>query len=169
MKDRAPLGPESLTIEDQRHAAGYVVLYKYILHASNLSAQAKILYCFLLSYAYEKDHCFPGYQRLGGDLGWSENVVRKYMQELQRIRLVRVEHRGLGQSNRYRIARLESVRIRPAESEVGRPQDVRFNTSESEVQEEDGSKNQVLDMEPVDPTAGMTDLERRRYYAEQAR
>lgn len=43
---------------------GYVQLPKQVLYARNLSRNAKLLYTVLLGYAWQDQHCFPGYQRL---------------------------------------------------------------------------------------------------------
>jgi hypothetical protein len=148
--DRASLGVGSLVIDDPIYARGFVVLHKYILHARNVTAQAKILYCFLLSYAFQDEQCFPGYERLTGDTGWSENVVRKYMKELEEIGLVTVEQRGFMKTNLYHIARLESVRLSTSESEVHDPHILRVSPSDSEVYQEPGVKKKK----------GVTDLQR---------
>lgn len=142
--DRASLGVGSLVIDDPIYARGFVVLHKYILHARNVTAQAKILYCFLLSYAFQDEQCFPGYERLQGDTGWSENVVRKYMRELEEVGLVAVEQRGHMKTNLYHIARLESVRLSTSESEVHGPHILRVAASDSEVYQEPGKKKQPV-------------------------
>lgn len=176
MSDRDKQPPGSLVIDDPIHARGYVILHKYILHASNLGAHAKILYCFLLSYAFQAEQCFPGYERLGADLDWSENVIRKYMRELEQVGLVRVERRGFKQTNLYHIARVDSVRLSTSESAAHQTQNLRLSPSDSEAEEESGSKNQGIvpmaqNAEPArpDPTAGMSDLERRLYWSRRAR
>ncbi len=81
----AELEPNTLIFEDEEHNHGFIVLSKLILYADNLSKDAKILYAYLLGYAYEKDQCFPGYETLCKDMGASENTVRKFMRELEAI------------------------------------------------------------------------------------
>ena len=48
---------------------GFVLLPRTLLHAPGLSRDAKLLYAVLLSYAWQRGSCFPGYARLQADLG----------------------------------------------------------------------------------------------------
>src|SRR5215203_7275619 len=79
---------DTLLIEDQSLRLGFVQLPKLILYARNLSRDAKLLFAVLLGYAWEKDRCFPGYRRLCQDMQASENMVRKYMRELEAVGLL---------------------------------------------------------------------------------
>jgi len=71
--------PNTLLLEDRSLANGFIQLPKVVLHAANLSRDAKLLYAILLSYAWQASRCFPGYRRLCEDMQASENMVRKYM------------------------------------------------------------------------------------------
>src|SRR4051794_99870 len=84
----------TLIIEDASLAYGFIQLPKQILYAKNLSRDAKILYAVLLGYAWQEQRCFPGYSRLCNDMGASENMVRKYMRELEAVALLSQRRRG---------------------------------------------------------------------------
>lgn len=123
------LEPNTLIFEEEEQNHGYIILSKLILYADNLSKDAKILYAYLLGYAYEKDHCFPGYQTLCKDLGTSDNTVRKFMRELETAQLLRQHRRGLGKTNVYILLSLSKAKIQmQAHHEKSR-------TSKFEVQE----------------------------------
>jgi biotin operon repressor len=125
-----------LVIEDQSLRYGFVQLPKQVLRASNLTRDAKLLYAVLLGYAWEQDRCFPGYARLCQDMGATEKVVRKYMQELEAIGLVIQKRRGLGKTNLYRLPDLRTAKLEIPEG------------SKTPVQERygaEGSKTPVLE------------------------
>jgi hypothetical protein len=103
--------PSTLLLEDQSLAGGFVQLPKRILYARNLSRDAKLLYAVLLGYAWQADRCFPGYRCLCADLGASENMVRKYVRELERVQLLRQKRRGLGKTNLYLLCDLRTAQL----------------------------------------------------------
>ncbi len=123
--------PNTLVFEDKEYNYGFVILPKQVLFAQNLSAEAKLLYAHLLGYAYEKDHCFPGYGTLCADMGKSENTVRNFMRELEAVGLLEQKRRGLGRTNIYVLLSLSKAKLiilehhdisRTANSEVQEPQ-----------------------------------------------
>ena len=136
--------PGTLIIEDQSLRYGFVQLPKQVLWARNLSRDAKILYAVLLGYAWQEGRCFPGYARLCLDLGASENMVRKYMRELEAVGLLRQKRRGQGLTNIYSLPDLRTSKIevlephqsKTSKSEVLKPQ-------ESEVPEPTKSEVKV--------------------------
>lgn len=137
----------TLIVEDETLKHGFVIIPKNLLFARNLSHSAKILYALLLSYAWQDNFCFPGYERLCADMAVSENVVRRFMSELQQAGIVKQKRRGLGKTNVYTIADLrtanleapqpQDMRSRTSESEVLKPQDLRSTIETVEVEEED--------------------------------
>lgn len=111
--DPSPNQPERniLILEDESLKHGFIQLPKIILRARNLSRDAKLLYSILLSYAWGDDHCFPGYQRLCFDMQGSENMVRKYMRELESVGLLSQKRRGLGKTNLYVMHEIRTSKI----------------------------------------------------------
>jgi len=84
-----------------------------VLHARNLSRDAKLLYGFLLSYAWQQGRCFPGYAQLCAAMGASPSIVRKYMQELEVVGLLVQKRRGLGKTNLYTLCSLSRATLEP--------------------------------------------------------
>jgi hypothetical protein len=93
----------TLVFDEAILSLGFVQLPRLVLFAANLSAGAKVLYSFLLNYAWQKERCFPGYTRLAADLQSSENSTRKYMRELEAAGLITHKRRGLGLTNIYTL------------------------------------------------------------------
>ena len=75
----------------------------FILTDKNLSLGAKLTYAIFLHYAWHKDNCFPGQERLGEDMGMSRTRVSEFIQELERAALVEITRRGQGKTNIYKI------------------------------------------------------------------
>ena len=103
----------TIIIEDESLRAGFTQLPNYVFRIRGLSHGAKLAYALLLSYAWQKDSCFPGQQTLADDLDVSVRSVGDYLRELQDRRLIRVQRRGLGKTNVYHILRFEPTRTRP--------------------------------------------------------
>jgi hypothetical protein len=129
----------TLIIEDRVLSHGFIQLPKLILHARNLSRDAKLLYAVLLSYAWQAGSCFPGYKRLCDDLQASENMVRKYMRELESAGLLSQRRRGLGKTNIYTLCDLRTSKIAVQEphetedKEEAEEQDANLRNSKAEA------------------------------------
>lgn len=120
--------PNTIVVEDDALREGFVQLPKRVLFAGNLSYAAKLLYAVMLGYAWQEGSCFPGYLRLCRDMAASENMVRKYMRELQAIHLISQRRRGQGKTNIYILNKLRTANLEVQENENSR-------TSDIEVQE----------------------------------
>ncbi len=110
--DSAP-EPGTLLIEDETLRAGFTQIPNRVLHARNLSRDAKLLYAFLLRYAWQQGSCFPGYAQLCADMGASPSIVRKYMRELETVGLLVQKRRGLGKTNLYTLCSLTRATLEP--------------------------------------------------------
>ena len=88
----------TLAVASAALRGGFVLLPRTLLHAPGLSRDAKLLYAVLLSYAWQRGSCFPGYARLQADLGCGINQVTKYLRELEASGLVTRHRRGLGKT-----------------------------------------------------------------------
>jgi DNA-binding GntR family transcriptional regulator len=68
-----------------------------------LSANAKVVYAQLLSYAWTNDRCYPGQERMADDLGSTKSTVNRAIIELQETGWLEVERRGQGKTNIYTL------------------------------------------------------------------
>lgn len=93
-------------VEDEALAAGFTQIPNQVLRRADLPPGAKLTYMVLLSYAWQKDSCYPGQDRLAADMGVSERSVVTYLKQLQKARLVTVRRRGLGLTNVYVLHRI---------------------------------------------------------------
>jgi hypothetical protein len=93
-------------IEDEALAAGFTQIPNLVLRRSDLQPGAKLTYMVLLSYAWQKDHAYPGQDRLAADMGVTERSIRTYLKELQESGLITIRRRGLGMTNVYVVHRL---------------------------------------------------------------
>jgi hypothetical protein len=123
----------------------FVALPLTVLHA-RISAQAKILYCYLRHYARSSARCWPGTERLQADLDWSVNTVTKYLRELEAAGYLTIHRRGHHHHNTYtlhdqpalepQILRLktddaadepQNLRLKPPPAPTLEPQNLRLN------------------------------------------
>ena len=83
--------------------SGFTQIPNFILTDGSLSLGAKITYAMFLHYAWHKDSCFPGQDRLGADMGMSTSRVNDFIKELEHVGLVAITRRGQGKTNIYQI------------------------------------------------------------------
>jgi len=93
----------SLILEgfDPISSLGFTQIPNAILQHRDLSPGAKITYSMLLKYAWEKDKCFPGQDRLADDIGISKRSVITYLKEIEAIGYLETKRRGRGLTNIY--------------------------------------------------------------------
>jgi hypothetical protein len=101
------LEKNTVVVEDAALKSGFVQLPNFILTEKKLSAYAKLSYALLLSYAWQKDSCFPGQQRMANDLGLSERHLRRAIKELEDSNYISIERRGLNKTNVYTILSIQ--------------------------------------------------------------
>ena len=79
---------------DAATAQGFTQVPNFILKSTKISAGDKMTFAMLLSYAWQKDFCYPGQKRLGVDLGLHETNVRKHLKSLQANGLLAIKRRA---------------------------------------------------------------------------
>lgn len=82
---------------------GFTQVPNFVLTDKSLSLGAKLTYAMFLHYAWHKDSCFPGQDRLAEDMGMSRSRVTEFVSELERVGLVAITRRGQGKTNLYKI------------------------------------------------------------------
>lgn len=82
---------------------GFTQVPNFILTDDTLSLGAKVASAMFLHYAWNKDSCFPGQDRLAEAMGMSKSRVNEFIKELERIGLIEIRRRGQGKTNIYRI------------------------------------------------------------------
>ena len=80
---------------------GYTNIPNHILYSSTISSHAKLVYTMLLSYAYTRNHVFPGQERLAQQCGLSVRSVYNALQELDTQSFISIIRRGQGRTNLY--------------------------------------------------------------------
>jgi len=101
--------PNTLQIENEALRHGFTLIPNAVLRAPNLSRDAKLLYGILLSYAWQKGSCFPGYETLMQDLRCAREALAKYIKELRTSGLVEVRRRGQGKTSVYIIKDVSGI------------------------------------------------------------
>ena len=69
-----------------------------------------------MSYAWRNDSCFPGEEKLAGDMGMNRTRVGEFVSELRNRGLISIKRRGLSKTNIYtihlRAEKPETLRLR---------------------------------------------------------
>lgn len=92
-----------LATNDPIVRAGFTQVPNFILKNAELSLGAKVTYAMFLHYAWHNDSCFPGQERLAGDMGMSQSRVSEFIKELQTAHLIQITRRGQGRTNLYKL------------------------------------------------------------------
>jgi biotin operon repressor len=92
-----------LDTKDPVARGGFTQVPNFILKDPNLSLGAKVTYAMFLSYAWHNESCFPGQDKLAGDMGMSRTRVAEFIGQLKRAGLISIKRRGLGKTNIYTI------------------------------------------------------------------
>jgi helix-turn-helix protein len=82
---------------------GFTMVPNFVLTNPDLSVGAKLAYAMLLKYAWSDSAVYPGQETLAKDMGSGERSVRRYLDELEKAKLLEVVQRGLGKTNLYRL------------------------------------------------------------------
>src|SRR6266852_3502874 len=75
-------------------AGGFTQVPNVLLKNPKLSANAKVVYSMLLSYAWHNNLVFPGQERMAGDIGTSQPTIARAIKELETHGWLDVERRG---------------------------------------------------------------------------
>lgn len=103
LKQKYGNGPQDIVLDgaDVATSMGYTNIPNHILYSGVLSSHAKLVYTMLLSYAYTRNHVFPGQERLARQCGISARSVWEAIRELDKKGFITVIRRGQGRTNLY--------------------------------------------------------------------
>ncbi len=137
--DDARSDANTLRIENEALRRGFTLIPNYILRARGISRDAKMLYSILLSYAWQTDSCFPGYDRLMEDMQCGRPQVAKYIKELKDVGLIEVRRRGQGLTSIYTLKDIRGEEIQKFQNETSRS----FDSKPQGVSERNSKKYSV--------------------------
>lgn len=86
---------------DPISAGGFTQVPNFLLRDPTVSANAKVVYSMLLSYAWNNDKVFPGQERLAEEIGSTRSTVNRGIMELEKSGWLTIERRGQGKTNLY--------------------------------------------------------------------
>lgn len=84
----------------------FTIIPNQIFEQSQLTVQARFLYCVLLKFCGKDEWCFPGQITLGKILGYTDKHIRTLLNELIEVRLISKKRRGWNRSNTYHVVKL---------------------------------------------------------------
>lgn len=83
--------------------SGFTQVPNKVLTDVELSISARLLYCVLASYAWDKDFVFPTQKTLSEDIGLSIRRVRDLLKELESKGYIKTHRRGYESPNIYEL------------------------------------------------------------------
>src|SRR3954464_12704066 len=86
---------------DPISAQGFTQVPNFLLKDPKISANAKVVYSMLLSYAWNNDRVFPGQERMAKDIGTSQPTIARAVKELEDNGWLEIQRRGQGKTNVY--------------------------------------------------------------------
>src|SRR3954453_18019680 len=86
---------------DPISAQGFTQVPNFLLKDPKISANAKVVYSMLLSYAWNNDRGFPGQERMAKDIGTSQPTIARAVKELEDNSWLEIQRRGQGKTNVY--------------------------------------------------------------------
>src|SRR3954454_21790615 len=86
---------------DPISAGGFTQVPNYLLKDPTVSANAKVVYSMLLSYAWNNSYVFPGQERMAEDIGISQPTIARAVKELEDQGWLEIQRRGQGKTNVY--------------------------------------------------------------------
>src|SRR5690242_10059203 len=78
---------------DPISAGGFTQVPNVLLNDATISANAKVVYSKLLSYAWYNDLVFPGQDRMAADIGFSTPTVSRALHELEQHKWLEIQRR----------------------------------------------------------------------------
>lgn len=147
--------PDEPTIRIQNEALrrGFTLMPNSVLRARGISRDAKMLYSILLSYAWQKDSCFPGYDLLQEDLQCGRAQVSRYLKELRTAGLIETMRRGFGKTNLYLIKDVPAGLLPPENGQQSQIGTSRSSKSELVVVPNQNRKNTQYEEDSVEENA----------------
>ncbi len=107
----------------------FTIIPNQIFEQSQLTVQARFLYCVLLKFCGNHEWCFPGQITLGKILGYSDKHIRTLLNELIEVKLISKKRRGWNRSNTYHVVKLLDTDRVPSSSTNGKSTSVSSQTS----------------------------------------
>ena len=86
---------------DPLSSGGFTQVPNFLLKDPKISANAKVVYSMLLSYAWNNDRVFPGQERMAKDIGTSQPTIARAVKELEDNGWLEILRRGQGKTNVY--------------------------------------------------------------------
>jgi hypothetical protein len=86
---------------DPISSGGFTQVPNFLLKDPTISANAKVVYSMLLSYAWNNDRVFPGQERMAKDIGTSQPTIARAVKELEDNSWLQIQRRGQGKTNVY--------------------------------------------------------------------
>lgn len=93
----------------------------WLLSRAEVSQGAKLCYARLSQYAGKDGVCYPSQETIADELGVSVRMVRRYVDELKHLKLIKIRQHGLQQPNQYLFLEHPWMNFSPAHDVIAQP------------------------------------------------
>jgi hypothetical protein len=147
--------PDGATVQHSNPAvqAGFTIIPNVVLTARRLSPGSRLLYGLLKMYAWQSGNAYPGQQRLAEEMGVSTRQIRNYQKELEAAGLLRIEQRGLTQTNRYWIEDIPADFLSERKNPSGQEVAVTSGQDRNPVSDKEDSGEKDSERKRAEPSA----------------
>jgi hypothetical protein len=103
---------DRIIIENEMLRSGFAALPYLVMRDKALSIGARLVYAFLLMYAWQEGSCFKGQRKMAGDIGVSERQLQRYLYELRDHEYIKIERTDKRYNNTYIILDKKPTKLR---------------------------------------------------------
>lgn len=100
---------DEVRFRNEIKSIGFIQVSNLVLKDKRIKNSDFRLYCLLLSYAWSKDFCFPGINKLSKDIFFNQRSVSRILKRLSDLGLITIERRGRAKTNVYWIEDMKDV------------------------------------------------------------
>jgi hypothetical protein len=83
-----------LRVKEKWLRAGTTTIPNIVIADRTISSNAKLLFIVLCMHRFNKDYCYPSYELIEQETGWSKPTISRSIKELEDIGVVTVKRTG---------------------------------------------------------------------------
>ncbi len=96
-----------LRVKEKWLRAGTTTIPNVMIADKTVSSNAKLLFVVLCMHRFNKDYCYPSYELIEQETGWSKPTISRSIKELEDIGVVTVKRTGRANMIEFDFAALD--------------------------------------------------------------
>lgn len=103
---------ERIIVENEMLRAGFAAFPYLVMRDKSLSIGARMVYAFLLMYAWQEGSCFPKQACMAEAMGVCGRQLQRYLYELRKAEYIRIERQDKRFNNTYILLDKKPTKLR---------------------------------------------------------